>query len=112
MRFPTVTGPPEYTLDDDYVTARAGESPTLHFTVTSDSPLPEDTKHSIHNEDGKLIRKFKVTSDLITFRDVVVSDSGEYTIMCQDARGLQGRATFQLNITLPAGGQFSLNFDK
>ena len=60
-----------------------------------------DTEHFIHNEDGKLIRKFKVTSDCITFRDMEVSDSGVYTISCHGAKGLEGKASFELKVTPP-----------
>ena len=76
-----------------------GESPTLSFTVICDPPLPDDTKHSVLDKDGKVIRRFKVTHNLITFRDVEECDSGEYTICCQDTRGVEIKATLELKVT-------------
>ena len=89
-------------LLDDSIRAVAGESPTLKFTVTSDSPLPEDIKHLVLDESGKVVERFEVTSNLITFHNVEVSDSGVYTIRCHDSVGIQGRATFELMVTDPS----------
>ena len=86
-------------MDDDYVKAKAGESPSLHFTLTSNSPLPDDIKHSVYSDDGKLIRRFKASGNEIILRDVEVSDSGVYTICCRDPNGLEGKATFELKVT-------------
>ena len=84
-----------YELDDDYVEAQAGESPTLHFSVTSDPPLDSSTKHIITNESGAIVRKFKVQDNCITFRNVKTTDTGLYTIRC----GEGFRATFELEIS-------------
>ena len=84
-----------YELDDDYVEAQAGESPTLHFNVTSNPPLDSSTKHIITNESGKTVIKFKVQDNCITFRNVKPIDTGLYTISC----GLKFKATFMLVIS-------------
>ena len=80
--------------------ARAGDSPVVSFTVTSDPPLTEDTEHKLTKEDGsKVTKRFKVDSGSITFRKVRVEDSGEYTISCCNEEGEVGQATLELDIT-------------
>lgn len=91
-----VIGPPQYQLDDYYIKAEVGQSPTFHFSVTSDSPL---TEHVVHNKDGKRVWKFKTTSSRITLQDLEVADSGEYTISCRDDNRLEGKATFELKVS-------------
>ena len=83
--------------------AKAGESPTLHFSVTSDPPLAENTKHSVAAENGDVIRRFKVQGNCITFRNVRPTDTGSYTISCRNARGLEGKATIELDISESPG---------
>ena len=98
-----MAGAPEYKLDDDYVEAQAGESPTLHFSVTSDPPLTENTTHDITAENGGIVRRFKVQNNCITFRNVKTTDTGSYTISCRNAKGLEGKATFEMDISESAG---------
>ena len=102
-----ISVPPQYSLEDDYVEAKAGDSPTLHFTVTCDPPLAQDTTHSITNEKGEVVRRFKVQDNCITFRKVRTADSGLYTISCCNTKGLEGKATFELDISPETGTQFS-----
>ena len=90
---------PQYVLNDDYVSAQPGESPTLHFSVTSDPPLTENTTHVVSVENGGVVRRFKVQDSCITFRNVKTSDTGSYTISCHNAKGLEGKATFELVIS-------------
>ena len=82
--------------------AQAGESPTLHFSVTSDPPLTENT-HVITAESRGVVKKFKVQDNCITFRNVKTTDTGSYTISCRNAKGLEGKATFDLDISESAG---------
>ena len=93
--------PPNYELEPDFVLAVTGESPTIHFTVTSDNPMPENPKHTISREDGKAVRKklSRIEGDHINLSEVILSDSGIYTIRCHDANGLEGKQTFELEIT-------------
>ena len=91
--------PPEYELEDDYIEAQAGESPILHFSVTSDPPLTENTRHVVTAENGGIVRRFKVQDNCITFRNVKTTDTGSYTIRCRNAKGLEGKATFELDIS-------------
>lgn len=92
--------PPKYVLDPDYVEAKAGQSPTLHFTVTSEPPLASDAKHSLTHADGSLATKrFKVTTDTITFNKVRVADTGFYSISCRNDAGLVGKETLELEVT-------------
>ena len=94
--------PPQYVLNPIKINAITGESPTCKFTVTA---VPEDTKHSVIDKNGKVVENFKVGSGLITFHNVKVSDSGEYTICCHDSRGTEGKATFELIITNPSSSK-------
>ena len=90
---------PQYFLKDNYVLAQSGESPTLHFSVTSDPPLTENTTHVVAAKNGDVILRFKVQDNCITFRNVKTTDTGKYTISCQNAKGLEGIATFELDIS-------------
>ena len=85
----------KYHLDDDYVGAKTGESPTVCFAFTSNLPLPEDARHLVTNQEGELIRRFKVQENCIIFRDVRPTDSGLYTIKCE---GWEGEATCELEV--------------
>ena len=92
---------PQYILKDNYVLAQPGESPTLRFdiSVTSDPPLTENTTHVVAAKNGDVILRFKVQDNCITFRNVKTTDTGKYTISCQNAKGLEGIATFELDIS-------------
>ena len=90
---------PQYILKDNYVLAQPGESPTLHFSVTSDPPLTENTTHVVAAKNGDVILRFKVQDNCITFRNVKTTDTGPYTISCRNARGLEGKAAFELDIS-------------
>ena len=94
--------PPEYELEDDYIEAQAGESPILHFSVTSDPPLTENTRHVVAAEKGGIVRRFKVQDNCIIFRKVRTTDTGSYTISCSNPKGLEGKATIELDISEPA----------
>ena len=94
-------------LDTDYVEATVGESPTVHFTITSDSPLAEDAQHMLTCKDGEAATKrFKIQGSCITFRNVRAGDSGVYTISCRNEAGLVGKETLELDVitatTIPA----------
>ena len=91
---------PKYVLDPEYVEAAEGESPSIHFTVTSDPPLAEDTKHVLTDENCKAATKrFRVERNCITFRNVRLGDSGVYAISCRNEAGLEGKETLELDIT-------------
>ena len=91
---------PQYVLDPDYVEAAEGESPSIHFTVTSDPPLAEDAKHVLTCKNGDAATKrFRIEGSCITFRNVRLGDSGVYTISCRDEAGLEGKETLELDIT-------------
>ena len=89
---------PQYILKDNYVLAQPGESPTLHFSVTSDPPLTESTTHVVATENGGVVIRFKVQDNCITFRNVKTTDTGKYIISCHNAKGLEGKAAFELDI--------------
>ena len=87
-------------LDPDYVEAVEGESPTIHFTVTSDPSLAEDAKHVLTCKNGDAATKrFRIEGSCITFRKVRLGDSGVYTISCCNEAGLEGKETLELDIT-------------
>ena len=91
---------PKYVLDPDYVEAAEGDSPIIHFIVTSDPPLAEETKHVLTDENGKAATKrFRIERNHIIFRNVRLGDSGVYTISCRDEAGLEGKETLELDIT-------------
>ena len=91
---------PKYVLDPDYVEAAEGESPIIHFTVTSDPPLAEETKHVLNDENDKAATKrFRIERNCIIFRNVRLGDSGVYTISCRNEAGLEGKETLELDIT-------------
>ena len=91
---------PRYVLDPDYVEAAEGESPTIHFTVTSDPPLAEDAKQVLTWKNGDAATKrFRIERNCITFRNVRLGDSGVYTISCRNEAGLEGKETLELDIT-------------
>ena len=99
--------PPKYVLGTDYVEATVGESPTVHFTITSDPPLAEDAQHTLTCQDGKAATKrFKVQGGCITFRNVRAGDGGVYTISCRNEADLVGKETMELDVitagSLPA----------
>ena len=91
---------PKYVLDPDYVEAAEDESPSIHYTVTSDPPLAEDAKHVLTDENGKAATKrFRIKRNCIIFRNVRLGDSGVYTISCCNEAGLEGKETLELDIT-------------
>ena len=95
--------PPKYELVPDHqiLLAVAGESPTIHFTVTSDNPIPKHPKHTIIREDSGAVRKdlFVIKGEDINFPEVQVNNSGTYVISCHNNDGLEGRQSFKLTIT-------------
>ena len=106
--FPVFSGPPEYSLDQDYLQVVAGSSPHVNFTITSHPPL-EEVRHTLRKKDGGPVSKrFKVEGERIIFWNVSVSDSGSYTISCCDEEGEEGEETMELEV-LPGNpaGQLS-----
>ena len=101
--------PPKYELEPDHLLAITGESPTIHFTVTSDNPMPKHPKHTIVREDSGTVRKdlFLIKGESINFPEVQVNDSGTYVISCHNNDGLEGRQSFKLTIT--PGNNYYLN---
>ena len=95
-----VTPTAKYTLDTDYVEAVAGSSPIINFTVTSEPPLAEGTKHSLTFEEtgNAAPRRFMIRGNCITLRNVRSSDSGAYIISCCNEAG-EGKETFELDVT-------------
>ena len=93
-----ISASPKYVLDPDYVEAAEGESPTIHFTVTSDPPLAEDAKHVV-SEVGSVVpsNRVNVSSNSISFREVKRSDAGEYVISSSNAVG-KGQGRFSLKV--------------
>ncbi len=81
------------------MSAQVGESPTLHFTVESQPPLPEDAEHTLKTEDGMDVKnRFSVQGNTITFNDVTKKDSGMYIISCSN--GVEtGESRFVLEIS-------------
>ena len=95
-----ITAAPKYVLNSDYMEATEGESPTIHFTVTSTRPLAEDAQHALAKEDGRpATKRFKVQESSITLSKVRPGDSGIYSISCRTDAGLEGKETFELDIT-------------
>ena len=95
--------PPKYVLETEYVEATVGESPTVHFTITSDPPLAEDAQHTLTCEDGKAATKrFMIRGSCITFRNVRAGDSGVYTISCRNEAGLIGKGAVELDVITAA----------
>ena len=83
--------------------ATVGESPTIHFTITSDPPLAEDAQHTLTCEDGKAATKrFMIQESCITFRNVRAGDNGVYTISCRNEAGLVGKKTVELDVITAA----------
>ena len=71
--------------------------------MTSDPPLTEDTRHVVTAEKGGKVLRFKVQDNRIIFRKVRTTDTGSYTIRCHNPKGLEGKATFELEISESAG---------
>ena len=93
-----ISAAPTYVLDPDHVEAAEGDSPTIHFTVTSDPPLTEDAKHVV-SEVGSVVPsdRVNVSSNSISFRGVKRSDEGEYVISSSNAVG-KGQGRFSLKV--------------
>ena len=92
--------PPKYCLQDDYLRAEAGSNPTVTFTMTSDLPLAENTKHILLNSNrSRTPMRFKIRSDAIIFQNVQVRDSGTYILTCDDAEGQKIEAAIELKVT-------------
>ena len=93
-----ISAAPQYVLDPDYVEAAEGESPIIHFTVTSDPPLAEDAKHVV-SKVGSVVPsdRVNVSSNSISFRGVKRSDEGEYVISSSNAVG-KGQGRFSLKV--------------
>ena len=90
---------PKYVLEPDYVKATVGEAPVMHFTVTSEPPLPQDVRHTLTHQDSTMATKrFKIEKDSVTFRDLRLADSGFYTISCSNSAGLVGKETLELEV--------------
>ena len=93
-----ISAAPQYVLDPDYVEAAEGDSPSIHFTVTSDPPLAEDAKHVV-SEVGSVFPsdRVNVSTNFISFRGVKRSDEGEYVISSSNAVG-KGQGRFSLKV--------------
>ena len=95
--------PPKYVLETDYVEATVGESPTVHFTITSNPPLAEDAQHTLTCKDGEAATKrFMIQGRCIAFRNVRAGDGGVYTISCCNEAGLVGKGTVELDVITAA----------
>lgn len=89
-------------MDKRYLKAEAGKKITLTFTVISDPPLADDTKHTLYQSDGILAsERFEVENNCITFNNLKVEDSGRYTISCLDNEGKKVQETLELEVTPP-----------
>ena len=93
-----ISAVPQYVLDPDYVEAAEGESPIIHFTITSDPPLAEDSEHVV-SKVGRVVssNRVNVSSNSISFRGVKRSDEGEYLIGSSNAAG-KGHGRFSLKV--------------
>ena len=79
--------------------AVVGESPTIHFTITSDPALSRGAQHSIRRDDGSEVLSDRVSTrtNMICFHGVKHSDAGKYVISSSNPAG-EGWATFRLKV--------------
>ena len=88
---------PEYTLEQSYLETVAGTSPSVSFSVISEPPLDDDTKHTLISSTGvRVTGRFTVKNDSIYFPNVCVSNSQVYTISCCNDDGEVGKAEIEL----------------
>lgn len=87
-----------YKLDSDYIEAKAGDSPKIHFTLTPKTSLGENIKHVLTKRGEKVTKRFKIKGNDIIFNRVKIEDSEIYTIsLVQDDKTLT-EETFELDI--------------
>ena len=92
--------PPKYVMKLEYVEAVAGESPVVHFSVTTEprTLLPKHIVHTVTRRDEDVSSLFIIKKDTITLPNAKVGDSGLYKISCHDNNGVKGETTFTLKI--------------
>ena len=87
-------------LSPDYLEVPEGSSPSVSFSVSSEPPLADDTKHTITtSEGGRVTRRFKIRNGSITFQNVRSKDSGIYIITCRNDDGEVGSGEIELEVT-------------
>ena len=84
----------------DHVEAVAGESPVVHFSVTTEphTLFPKHIVHTVTRRGEDVSSLFIIKKDSITLPHAKASDSGNYEISCCDDNGVKGKKTFSLKI--------------
>ena len=78
----------------------AGTSPSVRFSVISEPPLDDDTKHTLSSSTSvRVSGRFMIENDSINFPNVCVSNSRVYTISCCNDDGEVGKAEIELVVT-------------
>ena len=78
----------------------AGTSPSVSFSVISEPPLDDNTKHTLSSSTGARVSgRFTIENDSINFRNVHVINSWVYTISCCNDDGEVGKAEVELVVT-------------
>ena len=78
----------------------AGTSPSVSFSVISEPPLGDDTKHTLSSSNAvRVSGRFTVKNDSIYFLNVRVSNSRVYTISCCNDDGEVGKGEIELVVT-------------
>lgn len=97
----TAAKTPKYSLENDYVEAREGESPVVSFSLlSSDTAVADSVTHNLsRNGEAITTKRFKIERNGVTFRKVRVSDSGAYTISCRSKDELIAEETLELSIS-------------
>jgi hypothetical protein len=74
-----------------------GSDVTVHFTVSSNPPLRQDTKHAIR-KDGQPATRLRAHHNCILLTKPEVGDTGTYHIRCENEDHLSGEGAFEIRV--------------
>ena len=94
---------PKYILSNTSIEIPEGSSQEIVFSVSSNPPLPGDTKHEIcllKEQDMPIPASgtFIISQNTLTMSNVRCEDSGTYQISCKNVDGVIGKEIFKLTI--------------
>ena len=95
---------PKYIISNTSIEVPEGSSQEISFSVSSNPPLPGDTKHEIcllKEQDMPIPAPgiFTISQNTISVINVRCEDSGTYQISCTNVDGVIGMEIFKLTVT-------------
>jgi hypothetical protein len=99
---------PEYEFSDTFLEVEEGSDATVHFTVSSNPPIRQDTKHAITTDGHPATRRFRAHHNRIVLTKLKLEDTGMYHISSENEDHLSGEGTFEIRVVKSRSSEFTL----